>query len=106
MRYNGIVKKIHSINVFDAEIDLGFKVRVNVTLRLLNISSLKQKNDKTNEAIKYLQDKLLNQKVEIDIKLAKEHSLAIVYLNGKNINEDLLQKGLAKKFEIKARDNG
>jgi len=99
MRYKGIVKGIRNINTFDAEIDLGFKVRVNVTLRLLNISSLKQNNDETNEAIKYLQNKLINQKVEIDIKLAKEHSLAIIYLNGKNINQELINKGLAKVFE-------
>jgi len=106
MRYRAVIKSIRNINTFDAEIDLGFKVRVNVTLRLLNISSLKQKNDETSEAIKYLQNKLINQKVEIDIKLAKEHSLAIVYLDGKDFNQDLLNKGLAKKFEIKAKNNG
>jgi len=98
MRYRAVVKSIKNINTFDAEIDLGFKVRVNVTLRLLNISSLKQNNDETNEAIKYLQNKLINQKVEIDIKLAKEHSLAIVYLDGININQELLQKELAKRY--------
>lgn len=106
MKYKAVIKKIRNINIIDAEISLGFGIKINACLRLLGISSLKD-NDRLNEAIKYLQDTLIEKEgVEIDIKLAKEHSLAIVYLNGKNINQDLLSKNLAKKYEIKAKNNG
>lgn len=97
MRYKATVKSIRNINTFDAEIDLGFGIKVNAVLRLKDISSLKN-NDKLGEAIKYLQNELVNRGVEIDIRLAKEHSLAIVYLDKENINQKLLDKGLAKQF--------
>lgn len=98
MRYKAIIKSIRNINTFDAEISLGFDVKIVATLRLLNISSLKN-NGKLDEAVKYLQDILVGKVVELDIKLAKEHSLAIVYLNDKNVNQELIDKGLAKIFK-------
>lgn len=105
MRYKAVIQSIRSINTFDAEISLGFGVKINATLRLKDISSLKD-NDKLDEAIKYLETNLISRIVELDIKLAKEYSLAIIYLDGKNINQDLLNRGLAKKFEMKMRSNG
>lgn len=100
MRYEATVKKIKSINMFDAEIALGFGIKINSSLRLLGISSLKDDNAKMEEAVKYLQDELVEKVgVEIDIKLAKEHSLAIIYLNRRNINQELIDKGLAKVFK-------
>ena len=98
MRYKAIIKRIRNINTFDAEIDLGFSIKVNSTLRLKDISSLKT-NHKIDEAVKYLETKLVNKAVELDIRLAKEHSLAIVYLDGKNVNQELLNKDLAKIFK-------
>ena len=98
MRYKAIIKSIRNINTFDAEILLGFGIKVNATLRLKDISSLKN-NDKLDEAIKYLKTELVGKQVEIDIRLAKEHSLAIIYLNGKNVNQELIDKGLAKVFK-------
>jgi len=97
MRYKAIIKNIKNINTIEAEISLGFDVKIMATLRLLNISSLKN-NDKIDEAVKYLETKLVNKVVELDIKLAKEHSLAIIYLDGKSINQELLDKSLAKQF--------
>jgi len=98
MRYEAVIKKIKNINILDVEISLGFGIKINASLRLLGISSLKD-NDKIDEAIKYLQDILVEKEgVEIDIKLAKEHSLAIIYLSGKSINQELIDKGLAKRF--------
>lgn len=97
MRYKAEIKSIRNINTIDAEISLGFGVKVNAVLILKDISSLKM-NHKMDEAVKYLRSKLISREVEIDIKLAKEHSLAIVYLGNENINQELLDKGLAKKF--------
>jgi len=98
MKYEALIKRIRNINTVDAEISLGFGVKVNAVLILKDISSLKT-NHKMEEAVKYLRDKLVGkEEVEIDIKLAKEHSLAIVYLDGKNVNEELINKGLANKF--------
>lgn len=100
MRYEAVIKNIKNINIFDAEISLGFGIKINASLRLLGISSLKGNNDKMEEAVKYLQDELVGKEgVEIDIKLAKEHSLAIIYLHNRNINQELLNKGLAKVFK-------
>ena len=104
MRYKAIIKRIRNINTFEAEVDLGFSIKVNVVLRLKDISSLKN-NDKLDEAIKYLET-LVGKNVLIDIRLAKNHSLAILYLDNENINQKLLDKNLAKKFEIKAKNNG
>jgi len=99
MKYEAVIKKIKNINILDADIFLGFGVKINISLRLLGISSLKD-NDKIDEAIKYLQDILVEKEgVEVDIKLAKEHSLVIIYLDGKNINQELINKGLAKVFK-------
>jgi len=98
MRYKAIIKSIRNINTFDAEISLGFGIKVNATLRLKDISSLKD-NDKLDEAMEYLVNKLVGKQTEIDIKLAKEYSLAIVYLDSKNVNQELLDKKLAKKFK-------
>jgi len=97
MRYEATINNIRNINTFDAEISLGFGIKVNATLRLKDISSLKN-NDKADEAVKYLETKLVGKQSEIDIKLAKEHSLAIIYLNGENVNQELLSKKLAKKY--------
>jgi len=97
MRYKAIVRGIRNINTFDAEIDLGFGVKVNATLRLRDISSLKN-NSKLDEAVKYLKTELVGKQTEIDIKLAKNHSLAIIYLDSKNINQELISKDLAKQF--------
>ena len=98
MRYKAIVKRIRNINTFEAEVDLGFGVIVRTGLRLKDISSLKD-NSKMKEAVKYLETELTGKQVEIDIRLAKEYSLAIIYLNGKNINKELIDKGLAKIFK-------
>jgi len=99
MRYEATIKSIKNINTFDAEISLGFGVRVRSTLRLKDISSLKDKNSKFYGAIEYLNATLVNKKVLIDIKLAKEYSLAIVYFDSRNINQELIDKGLAKVFK-------
>lgn len=97
--YKAIVTRVIDGDTIEAEVDLGFHVKMNLRFRLarINAPELKKGGDITRA---YLITKLLDK--EIIIKSFKTDKygrwLAEVFIEGENINDSLVKEGLASKY--------
>ena len=91
-------------------IELGFDITVNVIIRLygINTPELRDKDPeikaKAYEAKQYLVDKILDKEVIAETFLDKKGKygryLSVIYFEDVNINQELVDLGLAVKYMV------
>lgn len=74
-------------------------------IRFVGVNTPERGEDGYKEAKDYVKSQCLNKEVTIDVDSAKytdkyERILGIVYVDGKNLNQELLQKGYAEVMFI------
>ncbi len=114
MDTNGLnlyVYKATIISLYDgdsgiAKIDLGFNITIEMKLRFAFINTPELKGDDREKGLisrDYVRELLLNKEVIIEtLKDRKEkygRMLAVIYLDGLNVNEHLVKEGYAKYYE-------
>jgi micrococcal nuclease len=105
--YNAKVTNIVDGDTIDVEVDLGFYVYHQLRLRLAGIdtpemnSKILEERMSARAAKDYVTDRLLDK--EVTLKTYKKDKfgrfLADVFINGNNVNEELLATGLAKVYK-------
>jgi micrococcal nuclease len=95
--YRAYVTKVIDGDTFDAVIDLGFKITTLQKLRLRRIDTREIESAGGMEAKKYLEKRLQYSPVVIRAFKSDKYDryLADVFVNGKYINQELLDEGLA-----------
>mgnify|MGYP000999437729 CR=1 FL=1 len=105
--YKALVTKIIDGDTVDAEVDLGFHIKMEMRLRLLGVDTPELRSSNLEEKIKaaeakaYVTDFLLGKEVIIKTEKADSFGrfLAIVYFNGQNFNDLLIANGIAKPYD-------
>jgi micrococcal nuclease len=105
--YRAIVRSVYDGDGIRADIDCGFNVLIkNERFRLYGINAPELRGETLIEARKS-RDWLLQQipiGTEIIVKTLKDKKekygryLAIIYLNGRNLNEEMIANGLAVPY--------
>lgn len=105
--YRGIVKSAYDADTIRVDIDLGFNIwQHNESIRLYGIDAPEVRGDERPEGLiarDWIRDKLIGQ--EITLRTIKDKSgkygrlLGVIFLDGVNINNELVQLGLAVKRE-------
>lgn len=106
--YDAVVTNVVDGDTVDVDVDLGFTVWVKIRLRLWGIDTMEindkdsTKRELAQKAKQKLIDQLLNQKVVIESFKTDKYGrwLAVVYINGSSINQQLLDEGLAVEYKI------
>lgn len=105
--YSAKVINVVDGDTVDAEIDLGFKIKTIQRLRLIDIDT-EEMNDKNPElkelaktAKQYMIDRLLNKTVTINSYKSDSFGryLVEIYIDKFNVNDYLLESGLARKWK-------
>jgi len=99
--YNAKITAVYDGDTVTADIDCGFQIwKKGEKLRLFGINTPEVRGDAREEGLKsrnFLRSLILNKKVEVhtvkDKKGKYGRYLATIFLNGKNINEFLVEKG-------------
>jgi micrococcal nuclease len=106
--YNAIVVRVIDGDTVKLNIDLGFNINWETNARMANINADELKSndpilkESAQNAKKYLESILkAGDKVHIKSKELDKYKRPIVIITkqGLNLNEDLLNKGLVKKYE-------
>lgn len=104
--YNAKVLEVYDGDTITTEIDLGFSIKMKVKIRLANIDTPEVKGSEKSEGIKvreYLREMILGRNIVLEtIKDSKSkygRILGIIHLDGLNINQHLINEGLAKRYE-------
>lgn len=105
--YNAKIINIVDGDTVDAEIDLGFKLYTVQRLRLIDIDTEEMNDpdqnlkDLARSAKKYMQDNLLGKTVKINTYKSDSFGryLVEIYIDKFNVNDYLLESGLAKKWK-------
>jgi micrococcal nuclease len=105
--YNAKIINIVDGDTVDAEIDVGFKIKITHRLRLIGIDTEEmhdtdpQLRQLAKSAKNYMIENLLNKTV--NIKTYKSDSfgryLVEIYLDSKNINQQLVEAKLARVWK-------
>jgi len=108
-----IIKRVIDGDTIDIVFDLGFKVSTQQRVRLARIDApeLRSKDpkerEKAQETKKYVENKLKQCK-ELKVVTYKTGKfgrfLVDIFVDGKNLNNELVEKGLAKRYESKRRN--
>jgi len=107
--YIAKVEKVVDGDTIDVSIDLGFKIFKKARLRLLGIDTpeihgVPKDSEEYRAGMKakeWLEDKLLYKIVVVRTHKTGKYGryLAKVYLQGNDINEQLVELGLARRYE-------
>ena len=107
-RYHAICTKVIDGDTIKADVDLGFRIKVSTTIRLLGIDTpeVRTKNLSEKErglkAKKYLKDLLKQNKNIFTLESVSVDKygrcLGTIYINNTNINKKLIKEGYAKKY--------
>jgi micrococcal nuclease len=105
--YNAKIINIVDGDTVDAEIDLGFKLKITHRLRLIGIDTPEltapdpQLRQLAQIAKDYMVEKLLNQTVKINTYKADSFGryLAEIYIESFSVNDYLIESGMAKKWK-------
>lgn len=105
--YNAKIINIVDGDTVDAEIDVGFKIKITHRLRLIDIDTEEmhdpdpQLRQLARTAKDYLITKLLNQTVKINTYKADSFGryLAEIYIDKFCVNDYLIESGLARKWK-------
>jgi len=87
-------------DTFTAVVDLGFKTYKKARIRLSRLDTVELKDEQGKEARDYLQKRLDESKEKIIRSRSLDkygRILAEVYLDGKNLNDELLTSSFIKK---------
>jgi len=105
-QYNATIIKVYDGDTVTAEVDLGFSVKMKMTLRLLDIDAPEIRGEEREEGLKsrdWLREKILGKEVVIQTKKDRKGKygryLATIYEGGENINIKMLQEGYAKEYK-------
>ena len=107
MSYDPYIYRAKIVRVYDgdtvtAEVDLGFDIKRKMTIRLAGINTPElygEEREKGLLARDYLASRILDREVTIKTKKDKKGKygryIAIIYLNGEDINLDLVRANYA-----------
>lgn len=108
--YSATIVRVVDGDTCDALIDLGFKISFKIRLRMLGINTpetygVKRTSDEYKAGLiskNWLKAKIFKKKVIIQTNKDKKGKygryLATIFLNGENINQEMLDRGLAKPY--------
>lgn len=107
-KYKAIVVEIYDGDSVTVDIDLGFNNWIkNMKLRLYGVDTPELRGDERSDGLiskQYMIDNVLGKEVIVQtIKDKKEkygRYLAVIWLNDININEKLLEEGLAEPYIV------
>lgn len=108
-KYNAVCTRVIDGDTIDAEVDLGFKVWIKVRIRLSGIDAPetrtrdlteKQLGFETKRRLEQILEQVDNNFVLISDKVDKYgRCLGTIYINNENINQKLLNEGLAEVYK-------
>lgn len=100
--------KAHCIEVYDADtatflVDLGFHIRMEMTVRFYGINAPELKGPEREQGLKsteYLRERILGKEVQLNTVKDRQEKygryLGTILLDGVNINDEMVAKGMAK----------
>jgi micrococcal nuclease len=104
--YGATIVKVYDGDTVTAVVDLGFKIKMTIRVRLAGINAPEVRGASREEGLKtrdYLRGLILNKKVMIKTQKDKKGKygryIGVLYINDKNINELLVENQLAEKKE-------
>lgn len=104
--YNALITKVYDGDTVTALVDLGFKIKTTIKVRLAGINAPEVRGKSRPEGLKtrdFLRDIILDQEVIIKTQKDKKGKygryIGVIYLKDKNVNELLVEKKLAVKKE-------
>ena len=104
--YNALITKVYDGDTVTALVDLGFKIKTTIKVRLAGINAPEVRGKSRPEGLKtrdFLRDLILDQEVIIQTQKDKKGKygryIGVIYLKDKNVNELLVEKKLAVKKE-------
>ena len=100
--YNATVTNVVDGDTFDAVVDLGFTVSVNVRFRLYGIDTPElrdsdpEKKKAANDAKRYVVERIKNKTVTLKTHKTDVYGrwLAEVFVDGQSLSKELIEKGL------------
>lgn len=106
-KFNSVCIKVVDGDTIDCVVDLGFNISQKIRFRLARInapeinSPIEETRIKAQEAKNFVSTSILSKKIIIESKKTEKYGryLAEVFYDGKNLNDELLQQGLAEKYE-------
>lgn len=107
-QYRAEITTVVDGDTFDAIVDLGFNIMMNRRFRLLGINAPESRTRDLNEksagiiSKEALKNLIEGKIVTLDSKKKDKYGrwLAIVYVDGMNINEHMLNSGFAKEYMV------
>lgn len=106
-QYNAHVVKVYDGDTVTVDVDLGFKIKHRVILRLYGIDTPEIRGEERPEGLvsrDYVADKILNKDIIIETfkKAGDKYGrwLATIYVDGVNLNQELVEQGLAEKYIV------
>lgn len=100
-RYKAVVDRVVDGDTLVLLVDVGFSITVKEKFRLSNINAPELKTDKGKQVKQLLIQKILGKNIEIKSEGKDKYGrwLAIIYLDGENVNQWLLDNAYATKYE-------
>lgn len=104
LEYSATITSVKDGDTLEAVIDLGFDISIKQTVRLKGLDAPELKTPQGITARDYLTERLKGKAVTLEVestKLREKYGrlLATIILKGKNINLELIEKGLAKEYD-------
>lgn len=104
-RYNAVITDVYDGDTATAVVDLGFRVRMEIKLRLFGINAPELRGESRPEGLKSksrLRELILNKDVVIDTHKDSQEKygrwLATIFVGENNVNQILVDEGLAIKY--------
>ena len=98
--YKAIVTNVVDGDTIDLSIDVGFKITTHQRVRLARIDTPERAQANYQTAKDFVKNAVLNKSVTIKTEKVSKwgYYLAEVMFDGKNLNDDLVNAGLAKYY--------
>ena len=105
--YNAVITRVIDGDTVDATVDLGFRIFTILRLRLHGIDTA-ELNDRdpalrehARQGKQFVENLTLNKQVTLETFRTDKFGrwLAVIYIDGQNVNQLLLEHGLAKPYE-------
>ena len=98
---NVICTNIVDGDTADIKIDFGFKLEQVIRIRLNRINTPEVRGKEREEGLRakrYVNDRIYGKRVRIETSKKGKYGryLAEVYINGRNLNDELVKKGFAE----------